>query len=91
MRVNAFIAATVLALSVSACGTSQYAEDPLYDAGFADGCETATARTPGTPASSPVRDESMWNESRAYQAGWRAGYNACTAGGAGDIPGRDRY
>ena len=77
-------------LSLAACGTSQYDDDPLYDAGFSDGCETGTARTPGTPVTKPVRDQSLWDTSDAYKAGWRSGYGACSPGSRGDTPGSDR-
>lgn len=91
MRVTAFAAATILAVSLAGCTTtSEYENDPLYGDGFSDGCATGTARTPGTPASNPVRDEAAWKESPAYQAGWRRGYAECSPGAAGDIPGRDR-
>jgi hypothetical protein len=90
MRATAFLAVTLLALSVAACGTTQFDEDPLYDAGFSDGCATGTARSPGTPVVKAVRDQALWDQSDAYRAGWKSGYGACTPGGRGDIPGSDR-
>jgi len=90
MRATAILAATFLALSVAACGSTKYDADPLYDAGFSDGCATGTARSPGTPVTKPVRDQALWDQSEAYRAGWKSGYGACTPGGRGDIPGSDR-
>ena len=91
MRAFAFLAVTVSALLLAACGTSQFADDPLYDAGFSDGCSTGTARSPGTPVTKPVRDQALWDQSDAYKAGWKAGYNSCSPGArGGDIPGSDR-
>lgn len=91
MRVSAFFAAAVFAVSLTACvGASQYEDDPLYDAGFQDGCATGTARSPGTPPSRPVRDQTSWDQSDAYRAGWKAGYNSCAPRGGSDIPGSDR-
>jgi hypothetical protein len=90
MPVTKFLAASLVAFALAACGTTQYDEDPLYDAGFSDGCATGTARSPGTPVTKPVRDQSLWDQSDAYRAGWKSGYGACTPGGRGDIPGSDR-
>ena len=90
MRPTTVLAATFLALALTACGTSKYDDDPLYDAGFSDGCATGTARTPGTPVTKPVRDASLWDQSEAYRVGWKAGYGACSPGARGDVPGSDR-
>ena len=90
MRAFTFLAATVSAILLAGCGTSQYADDPLYDAGFGDGCETGTARSPGTPVTKPVRDQALWDQSDAYRAGWKSGYNSCSPGARGDIPGSER-
>jgi hypothetical protein len=89
MRPKATLAAAFLALALAACGSTQYDDDPLYDAGFSDGCATGTARTPGIPTK-PVRDNSLWEQSEGYRAGWRAGYGSCSPGTRGDIPGADR-
>jgi hypothetical protein len=89
MRPALFLAAA-LSLALAACGTSKYENDPLYDAGFSDGCATGTARSPGTPVSKAVRDDALWDQSDAYRAGWKAGYGACSPGGRGDVPGAAR-
>jgi len=88
MRSIVLLAAASLALA--ACGTNKFDDDPLYDAGFSDGCATGTARTPGTPVSKAVRDQNLWDESEAYRVGWKGGYGACSPGGRGDTPGGDR-
>jgi hypothetical protein len=80
------ISALTLSLALAACGTTEYANDPLYDAGFSDGCATGTARSAGTPASKADRDQALWDDSGAYRSGWRAGYNSCSPA-RGDIPG----
>ena len=86
MRASALVAASLLAVSLAACGTSKYDNDPMYDAGFTDGCATGTSRTPGTPVSKAVRDDALWESSEAYRAGWKSGYGSC-APGRSDIPG----
>jgi len=85
MRV-ASVSAVVLTIALTACGTSKYDSDPDYDSGFTDGCATGTARSPGTPASKPVRDQALWDASEAYRVGWKAGYSSCGPK-AGEIPG----
>jgi hypothetical protein len=90
MRVLALLVVSLSAVLLAGCGTSQYEDDPLYDAGFADGCETGADRSPGTPVSNPVRDQALWDQSEAYRAGWKAGYGSCSPGARGDIPGSDR-
>lgn len=86
MRPFALVAAAALALAVAACGTSQHEDDPLYDAGFSDGCATGTDRSSGGPASKPQRDQELWDTSDGYRAGWKAGYGSCGPS-AGEIPG----
>lgn len=87
MRRSALIVASLLALSLTACiGNSKYEKDPMYDAGFSDGCATGTARTSGTPSAKAQRDDSAWESSEAYRAGWKAGYSSC-APSRGDNPG----
>jgi hypothetical protein len=91
MRKSLFILAAVSTLTLSACATTNYEKDPLYDAGFSDGCSTGTARTQGAPASKPIRDESDWKASDAYRAGWKAGYSSCAPQGGtrGDTTGKE--
>lgn len=87
MRSTFFAVVACITLGLTACGTtSDYEKDPLYDAGFQDGCATGTARTAGSPASKPVRDQQLWDQSDAYRAGWRSGYNSCAPSNGG---GRD--
>jgi hypothetical protein len=85
MRSTVLFALALAAISLTACATSEYEKDPLYDAGFQDGCATGTARNPGTPAGNPVRDQDLWDSSDAYRAGWRSGYGSC----APSTPNRD--
>jgi hypothetical protein len=78
MRLASFIAVSLMATALAACGTSQFEDDPLYDAGFSDGCATGTARSSGTPVQKAERDDQLWRESEGYRAGWKQGYAACS-------------
>lgn len=82
--------ATVLAgslMSLGACSTpfgqSEYADDPLYGSGYADGCGTGTGYTP-SDKSSVIRDPEGWGKSKAYRAGWKKGFNACRPSSGGN-------
>lgn len=90
MRKVLIIAAILAPLALGACSTTKYDNDPMYDAGFGDGCATGTARSQGAPPSSPVRDDADWENSDAYRAGWKAGYGACNTAGRSDSMGHDR-
>lgn len=90
MRAASLIAVAAFSLIVVGCGTSKYDNDPLYDTGFSDGCMTGTSRSPGTPATKATRDDALWEQSDGYRAGWKAGYQSCSPGARGDIPGADR-
>lgn len=90
MRVKALLAVTAFALVVAGCGTSKFDNDPDYDSGFSDGCSTSTSRSPGSPATKATRDDALWAQSEGYRAGWKAGYQSCSPGARGDIPGADR-
>lgn len=81
-----------LMLALAGCGSmfggSEYADDPLYDTGYTDGCGSGTAYVPGDP-STLRRDSEGWAKSKAYRAGWKKGFNACkvTSGGqSGNLP-----
>jgi hypothetical protein len=91
MRLSLIALATLAPLALAGCTTSQYEKDPMYTAGFGDGCSTGTSRAQGAPPSNAVRDEVEWKSSDAYRAGWKAGYGACNdRGGRGDTTGLDR-
>lgn len=83
-RLLALLASAFL---VSACADNRYAEDPLYDVGYGDGCAAAQSTgVGGRPEPRSTED--------AYRAGWSAGYGACggnsSAGRSDDDPLGDR-
>ncbi|MCE9523225.1 MAG: hypothetical protein K8S25_12440 [Alphaproteobacteria bacterium] len=88
MRLKTVAISTLLALSLAACGTGKFDDDPDYAGGFSDGCATGTARSTGTPTSKAVRDDALWRESEGYRVGWKQGYAACSPSNGGDVGGR---
>jgi len=60
-----------------ACAAAdEAARSPEYDAGFGDGCATATAETAPVPRPA-VRDEAAFSRIADYHAGWLSGHAAC--------------
>ncbi|HTP77088.1 MAG TPA: hypothetical protein VMJ73_08900 [Rhizomicrobium sp.] len=50
--------------------------DPNFKLGYSDGCASASAR--GTSfTGSRVRDDSLFETSQPYRAGWSNGYRTC--------------
>ncbi len=73
------LAALASLLMLSACAENRFAEDPLYDIGYSDGCAAAqTTGVGGRPA--PRSSE------EPYRAGWSAGFGSC---GGNSAAGRD--
>lgn len=87
MRQSLILVAAITTLALAGCASSKYEKDPMYDAGFGDGCATGTARAQGGPPSTPVRDEQDWENSDAYRAGWKSGYSACSPNSRSDTYG----
>lgn len=66
----------VALLALGACASTGDASSPAYQAGFGDGCATASA------AASPVagaaqRDATLYQTDTNYRSGWLSGHAAC--------------
>lgn len=67
------------AIALSGCASlfgHDYSDEPDYKSGYSAGCGTGTGYVPGN-SSTVIRDPDMWGSSKAYRAGWKAGFNAC--------------
>lgn len=77
-----FTLAAGLALSLAACASSEearrLAEEPGYPQGFGDGCTTAQEEDKSF-SKRRSRDEYLFENDKAYRAGWRQGYLECTS------------
>jgi hypothetical protein len=69
-------AAATLTLLLSACSTAVPTESPAYQAGFADGCATASAEGSGV-LRAPQRNEALYEGDPGYRAGWISGHATC--------------
>ncbi len=65
------------AFALSACASDAgLADDPNYIAGYGDGCTTAHEQDKSF-STRRVRDANLFDNDRAYRAGWRQGYQQC--------------
>jgi hypothetical protein len=66
-----------LAVAISACGTPKPIErSAAYEAGFNDGCTTASREGSGVPRV-PQRNEMLFASEPGYRSGWMAGHAQC--------------
>src|SRR5262245_53379990 len=68
--------AFVIAICASGCTTSANQDSPNYQAGFGDGCLTAS-REKAAIARSPVRNDVLYGKDNSYRSGWISGQAAC--------------
>ena len=81
MMKNPLSTALVLTGLLSAAGcvsptTPEFANAPLYPAGYSDGCNSAIEGDKNF-STKLIRDEVMFEEDPGYRAGWRQGYTSC--------------
>lgn len=67
----------VLAAACASSGDLALAEEPGYQAGYGDGCLTASEADKSF-STKRVRDDYAFANDRAYAAGWRQGYLQCS-------------
>lgn len=88
MKAVTFAIIMTMFTALAGCGTSQYAEEPLYATGYSDGCGTGSGFNPSDP-STLIRNADAWGTNKAYRAGWKTGFNACRVSRGGqttDLP-----
>jgi hypothetical protein len=74
--------ALVLTIGLMAAGcTSEAMQTPAYQAGFTDGCATASAQASGA-ARPPQRNMELAAKDADYRAGWNAGDTVCARSGS---------
>ena len=75
------------AAGLGACATSPdaalLAEEPSYQAGYGDGCATGVEEDKSF-SRKRLRDEYLFENDRAYRAGWRQGFLSCGERNRGD-------
>jgi hypothetical protein len=67
----------VMAVLIAGCaGATANRDSPAYNAGFSDGCATASAEGSGVPKA-PQRDAALYQQDADYRAGWASGHASC--------------
>lgn len=73
-------AASLIAVLLAACASDDVetlSQEPGFQAGYGDGCATATEEDKSF-STKRQRDEYLFENDRAYRAGWRQGYLQCS-------------
>ena len=70
------ITAAALVLWLSSCAMPAGRDNPSYQAGFGDGCASASAAESAIPRA-PQRNEALYASDADYRAGWISGRDAC--------------
>ncbi|MEJ1967168.1 MAG: hypothetical protein WDN03_00815 [Rhizomicrobium sp.] len=52
-------------------------KDPNFQAGYSDGCASASASGANLRTDGQVRDAALYQSSKPYRSGWAAGYSTC--------------
>ncbi|GAB4527303.1 MAG: hypothetical protein Kow00133_16190 [Amphiplicatus sp.] len=71
-----FFAFAVLAAGCASDEALRLSEEPTYQAGYGDGCLTSTEEDKSF-STKRARDDYLFDNDRAYRAGWRQGYLQC--------------
>lgn len=81
--VKNFSLASLAAVFVTAAGCASYSEtgerlseQPTYQAGYGDGCATGIEEDKSF-SRNKTRDSYLFDNDKAYRAGWRQGYLSC--------------
>ncbi|HNS87549.1 MAG TPA: hypothetical protein PKH09_11670 [Parvularculaceae bacterium] len=69
-------AAGFAALAAGCAADSGLSEDPAFVSGYGDGCATANEQEKSF-STKRVRDAYLFENDRAYRAGWRQGWQQC--------------
>jgi hypothetical protein len=56
---------------------SKASRDPNFQAGYSDGCASATASGADYRTGGQVRDDALYKASQAYRSGWGTGFASC--------------
>jgi hypothetical protein len=62
-------------------------KSPDFQAGYSDGCASASLQGANARDTSLTRDESAYASNKAYHSGWGEGFGACRAMAAPQGPG----
>ena len=58
-------------------GSKANRNDPNFQAGYSDGCASATANGADYRTGGQVRDDALYKSSQPYRSGWGTGFASC--------------
>jgi hypothetical protein len=64
-------------LPLAACTSAALRKSSDFQAGYSDGCASASLEGANKRESSFTRDDSAYQSNKAYHAGWGSGFGAC--------------
>src|SRR3569832_1177922 len=56
---------------------SKNSRDPIFQAGYSDGCASANAHGADYRTGGQVRGDALYKTSQAYRSGWGTGFASC--------------
>jgi hypothetical protein len=64
-------------LPLAACTSAALRKSPDFQAGYSDGCASASMQGANKRDTSLTRDDGAYQSNKAYHSGWGTGFGAC--------------
>jgi hypothetical protein len=64
-------------LPLAACADPALQKSPDFQAGYSDGCASASLQGANKRDTSLTRDDAAYQSNKAYHSGWGTGFGAC--------------
>jgi hypothetical protein len=69
-------------LPLAACTSAALRKSPDFQAGYSDGCASASMQGANKRDTGLTRDDGAYQSNKAYHSGWGSGFGACRQMGA---------
>jgi hypothetical protein len=64
-------------LPLAACTSAALRKSPDFQAGYSDGCASASMQGANKRGTGLTRDDGAYQSNKAYHSGWSSGFGAC--------------
>jgi hypothetical protein len=64
-------------LPLAACTSAALRKSPDFQAGYSDGCASASLQGANARNTGLTRDDGAYQSNKAYHSGWGSGFGAC--------------
>jgi len=64
-------------LPLAACTSAALRKSPDFQAGYSDGCASASLQGANARNTGLTRDDGAYRSNKAYHSGWGSGFGAC--------------